>query len=308
MDRSNSKLGKHFLAILRRLIGMETALVFDNVSYRYSGSRELALKGVSFSAKKGEFVGIVGPNEAGKSTLCLASNGLIPHSLGGELEGDVLVEGIDIKTKKVAQLAEYAGLVFSDPEAQLSQMTVWEEIAFGPANLGLPKEEIFNRVELILNLLKIEPLRNRSPFSLSGGEQQKVAIASVFAMMPDILVLDEPTSNLDPKGTEEVFETVRELNKQQNITVLMVEHKVELLAKHADRIIFMDQGQILLDGRPGTVFGHVDLIQKRKMNIPQATEVAFILDKEYGLWGDKEYPVTIEELYSYIQKDDISTY
>ncbi|KYH30794.1 energy-coupling factor ABC transporter ATP-binding protein [Neomoorella mulderi] len=282
---------------------MKAALTFNNVSYRYPDSQEMALKGINLTVTEGEFVGIIGPNAAGKSTLCRAANGLIPHSFSGDLEGDIYVNGINTKEKKPAQLAEYVGLVFADPEAQLSQMTVWEEVAFGPANLGIPREEIFKRVDLMLGLLKIEKMRDRSPFNLSGGEQQKVAIASVLAMEPRILVLDEPTSNLDPRGTAEVFAAVKELNKKQNITVIMVEHEVELLAEHADRIIFMDHGQILLDGPPGEVFRQVELIQKTGMNIPQVTEVAQILDKEYGVWGNKPYPVTIEELYACLRNN-----
>lgn len=293
-------VGEVFSGLVKGCFNVKEALKFDNVSYRYPDSKEMALNNFNLTVAEGEFVGIIGPNAAGKSTLCRAANGLIPHSFTGDFKGDIFVKGINTRDKKPAQLAEYVGLVFADPEAQLSQMTVWEEVAFGPANLGIPKEEIFKRVETVLDLLKIGRMRYRSPFSLSGGEQQKVAIASVLAMEPDILVLDEPTSNLDPRGTADVFAAVKELNKKQNITVLMVEHEIELLAEYADRIVFMDHGEIVLEGPPGEVFRRVELIQKIGMNVPQVTEMAYILDRDYGVWGSKRYPVTIDELYSWL--------
>jgi len=282
---------------------MKAALKFENVSYRYSESNEMAIKNINLEIQEGEFIGIIGPNASGKSTLCRATNGLIPHSFAGELQGDIYVKGINTKVQKTAQLSKNVGLVFPDPEAQLSQVTVWEEIAFGPANLGIPKKQILERVEAMLGLLNIEEMRDRSPFTLSGGEQQKVAIASVLAMEPNILVLDEPTSNLDPVGTEAVFVAVKELNKSQNITVLMVEHEVELLAKHADRIILLYRGEIILDGPPRKVFREVELIQKLGMNVPQVTEVAQIIDKEYKVWGKRQYPVTVEQLYAYFTEN-----
>lgn len=277
-------------------------LRFCNVSYNYSGSEEKALKNINLEIKKGEFVGIIGPNAAGKSTLCRAASGLIPHSFTGELSGDIYVKEINIKEKKPAQLAQYVGHVFADPEAQLSQMTVWEEIAFGPANLGVPKDEILSRIETVLDLLNIKKMRDRSPFTLSGGEQQRVAIASVLAMQPNILILDEPTSNLDPRGTSEVFDAVKSLNREHNLTVVMVEHEVELLAQYATRIIFMNQGQIVLDGPPREIFRQAEVIQETGMNIPQVTEVAQILDKKFAAWDQRYYPLTIDEAYDSIMK------
>ncbi|MGI6331079.1 MAG: energy-coupling factor ABC transporter ATP-binding protein [Zhaonellaceae bacterium] len=277
---------------------MGEALRFDNFSYRYHDTKNDALKNINITINEGELVGIVGPNAAGKSTLCRATNGLVPHSFSGDMVGNVFVKGINTKEKKTALLAEQLGLVFADPEAQLSQMTVWEEIAFGPANLGVPKKEIFKRIDRVLSLLNIEKMRNRSPFTLSGGEQQRVAIASVLAMEPQILVLDEPTSNLDPQGTEEVFAAVHSLNKENNITVVMVEHEIELLAQYCSRIILINQGEVLLDGSPQEVFHETETFRQIGMNIPQVTEVAEYLDKKFGVWKDKPYPLTIDDMYS----------
>ncbi|MDP4109428.1 MAG: ABC transporter ATP-binding protein [Bacillota bacterium] len=276
---------------------MAAVLEFKNVNYTYPDRKEAALKNINFTVEKGEFVGIIGPNNAGKSTICRTTNGLIPNSFGGELKGSIFVNGENINDKKTALLAQRVGMVFSDPEAQLSQMSVWEEISFGAANLCVPKQEIFSRLENVLKLLKIEKLRDRSPFELSGGEQQRVAIASVLAMQPEILVLDEPTSNLDPQGTEEVFAAVKDLNKKSNITVVIVEHEIELLAEYADRIIFMNNGEIVLNGPPSEVFHSIDIFDQAGMNIPQVTETAYILDKTYKKWGNAPYPMTVDEAY-----------
>lgn len=281
---------------------LATALKFENVTYRYTVTKGIALKDINLAIEEGEFVGIVGTNASGKSTFCRAAVGLIPHSFSGTLKGNVFVKGLNTAQTKVSQLSQHVGMVFSDPEAQMSQATVWEEIAFGPANLGVPKNEILQRVELVMDLLKIEKLRNRSPFTLSGGEQQKVAIASVLVMQPDILVLDEPTSNLDPLGTKEVFAAVKKLNEEKQLTVVMVEHEIELLAEYAGRIVLLDKGQIKLDGSPREVFRSVETFQEIGLNVPQVTEFAHILDRKYKSWGNRPYPVTVDEAYHLMQK------
>lgn len=279
---------------------MKEKIKFEHVSFCYEGGSTEALSDIHLTIREGEFVGIIGPNAAGKSSVCRLCNGLIPHSFDGALQGNILVQGLNTTGTKTAQLAKMVGSVFADPEAQLSQMTVWEEIAFGVANLSVPREEIMRRVEETLRLMNISDMRDRSPFTLSGGEQQRVAIASVLAMQPDILVLDEPTSNLDPQGTEDVFRTVHRLNSERGLTVIMVEHEIELLAKYASRIILMDQGKIIMDGAPGEVFHHAQLFQRIGMNIPQVTETALILDQEYNSWNAPDYPLTLEKAYEMI--------
>lgn len=275
---------------------MENVLEWQGVSFKYAGTKRWALKDLSISVSRGEFVGVVGPNGAGKTTLARTANGLIPHSYAGTMKGQVLVEGRDTAHTPTAQLALTVGLVFSDPEAQLSQMTVWEEIAFGPSNLGLPLPEIQERVEEMLCLLRLDKFRNRSPLSLSGGEQQRVVIASVLAMKPEILVLDEPCANLDPVGIQEVFETVARLNREQGITVVMAEHELELLAEHATRLIVLDTGSVVADGAPADVLRQRDLFERLHIRLPGVTRLAQVLDEKYGRWPDK-YPVTIDEAY-----------
>jgi energy-coupling factor transport system ATP-binding protein len=207
----------------------------------------------------------------------------------------VTICGHDVRAARTAQLAAMVGSVFSDPEAQLSQISVFDEIAFGCCNLEIPREEILKRVEEVMKSLHIGHMRNRSPFTLSGGEQQRVAIASALAMEPKILVLDEPTSNLDPVGTEDIFRTVAALNREKGVTVLMVEHEIELLAKYANRIILMDKGSIRLNGTPRDVYEQVDVFTEAGMNIPQITEIAILMDREYRKWKGGPYPLTLEE-------------
>ena len=278
---------------------MESVIEAQGLTKDYGELR--AVDGVSFSVHKGEYVGIIGPNDAGKSTICRLCNGLIPNSFNGELTGEVLVNGRNIKDIPTAQLAGEVGSVFADPEAQLSQISVFDELAFGPSNLEVSREEIIRRVEETMDIMGIRDFRDRSPFSLSGGEQQKVAIASVMTMTPEILVLDEPTSNLDPIGTESVFTVVDELNEKEGMTIILVEHEIELMAQFVDRFIVLDEGQILLDGTPEEVFSHREVFEKIGIFVPTVTEIASIIDKKYYKWDGSDYPITLDGM---LQKID----
>ncbi len=274
----------------------KTVLEFQDVSWKYEDANELALDHIDLKIGEGEFVGIVGANDSGKSSLCRVCNGLIPQSFTGEISGRVFVDGKDAKGVQTAKLAKTVGSVFSDPEAQLSQITVFDELAFGSANLGVEKEEIVRRVDRVLKLLGLEEMRDRSPFQLSGGEQQKVAIASVLSMNPEILVLDEPTSNLDPISTEQIFRVISKLNREAGITVLLVEHEIELLAQYAERIIVMDKGKIRLDGTPREVFSRKDVFDEIGIYIPQVTQVSRILKEQFSAWNGETDPLTLEEM------------
>lgn len=284
----------------------ETVLEFKNVSWRYENTPKKmhdALQDVSLSIKKGEFVGIIGANDAGKSTLCRLCNGLIPNSFVGDMSGEVFVNGRSIKDVPTAQIAGEVGSVFADPEAQLSQITVYDELAFGPSNLALPREEVIRRVENTLDLMEIQSFRDRSPFALSGGEQQKIAIASVMAMNPSILVLDEPTSNLDPIGTESIFSIINELNKKEGMTILLVEHEIELMAQFVDRFIVLDEGKVVLDGTPDEIFSNREIFEKIGIFIPSVTQIATYADEKYSAWDkETEYPITLYELLTKIDE------
>jgi energy-coupling factor transport system ATP-binding protein len=255
------------------------AINLKNVTYCYPGVQKPALENIDLEIQAGEFIGIVGANGSGRSSLCYTMNGLIPHSIGGTLEGQIVIQGVDTSKSTTAQIAQSVGLVFSDPEAQLTQLTVADEVAFGPANLGLPREQIFQIVKDSLKLVQLDGLEERNTHSLSGGQQQRLAIASVLAMSPEILILDEPTSNLDPKGTYEVFSIVTKLNKEKKTTIVMVEHQVDLLAQFASRILAMDHGKIVADGSPEDIFSQVDLISTINVQIPQIARLFYDLGK-----------------------------
>lgn len=231
-----------------------------DLKYRYPGTTELALDGVSFTVEKGEFIGIAGENGAGKSSLSQALLGLIPQFYKGAYGGSVTVCGMDARSTPVFELCRHVGLVFQNPFNQLSgaKDTVYDEVGYGLQNLGFPPEEIRTRVESVLRCFGIWEYRDRNPFDLSGGQLQRVAICSVLAMKPDVLILDEPTSQLDPEGSEEVFHTVDELAKM-GITIIMIEQKIEKLAGYCDRVLLMHQGHVVDYDTPRRIFSREDL-------------------------------------------------
>ena len=231
-----------------------------DLKYRYPGTTELALDGVSFTVEKGEFIGIAGENGAGKSSLSQALLGLIPQFYKGAYGGSVTVCGMDARSTPVSELCRHVGLVFQNPFNQLSgaKDTVYDEVGYGLQNLGFPPEEIRTRVESVLRCFGIWEYRDRNPFDLSGGQLQRVAICSVLAMKPDVLILDEPTSQLDPEGSEEVFHTVDELTKM-GITIIMIEQKIEKLAGYCDRVLLMHQGHVIDYDTPRKIFSREDL-------------------------------------------------
>ncbi|MBV8048614.1 MAG: ATP-binding cassette domain-containing protein [Paludibacterium sp.] len=237
-------------------------IVVEGLKYRYPLTTALALDDVSFEIDKGEFIGIIGRNLAGKSTLCQALMGLVPHFYKGGYGGSVTIDGLNVAQTEISELARRVGLVFQNPFTQISgsKMTVYEELAFGLENLGVPRAEMMPRIESAMALLGIERFGKRNPFDLSGGQMQRMAIASVIAMEPDIIVLDEPTSQLDPQGSEEVFQAIQALSRR-GMTVIMVEHKIEKIARYADRVMLLDQGKLVDFDTPERVFSRPDLTQ-----------------------------------------------
>lgn len=266
----------------------------EDLKYRYPETEKLALDNISFSAKKGEFIGIVGRNKSGKSTLCYALAGLVPHFFSGAYGGKVTVNGLEVMEHKVEEITVDVGLVFENPFSQMTgaKFSVYEEIAFGLENKGIEQSEMIARIEESLRLLDIEELRDKNPFSLSGGQMQRVAIASVIAMKPEILVLDEPTSQLDPQGSEEVFQVVESLS-DEGITIIMAEHKIEKIAKYSDRVLLLDDAKLIDFDTPEKVFSRTDLIEHGVL-APAATRIA----KQLEMKDDKTglYPITIEHL------------
>src|SRR5512144_2411458 len=207
----------------------------QNVSYKYPLTNSPALQNINLQVEEGEFVALVGPNGAGKSTLCYTLAGFVPHFFKGELTGKVEVMGKDLVASSLSEWVLNVGLAFQNPFNQISgaKYTVFEELAFGLENIGVPRGEMIQRVEDAMKLTGISDLADRSPYSLSGGQQQRVALTSILVMQPKVLVLDEPTSQMDPIGTREVFSVVRKLS-ESGMTVVMVEHKMEWIAESAD--------------------------------------------------------------------------
>ena len=220
----------------------------EALTFYYSDAAQPALKDISLEVRDGEFVLLTGPSGGGKSSLCRCLNGLIPHFYGGKISGRVMVGGLDTLKSSTRELAAKVGFVFQDPENQLVSMDVEREIAFGLENLAFSRDLIAKRIEESLDTIGIAGLRYRSLSELSGGEKQKVAIASVLALHPDILILDEPTSELDPKGAEEVLSVITRLNDELGLTVILVEHRLDRVLQYADRLIILDGGKAIIDG------------------------------------------------------------
>ena len=273
------------------------AIRIEDVSFKYRGSSEWALKDVDLEVEEGEYVLITGPSGCGKTTLCRCINGLIPHFYEGEYKGDVvLFEEIEVSKYEPYQLAPIVGMVFQDPESQLLMSSVEREIAFGLENLGIDRDEMRRRVEWALKLLGIEHLRNKAPYELSGGEQQKVAIASVIAMRPRILVLDEPTANLDPASSLDVINVLSDLKRKLNITIIIVEHRLNLLAPIVNRVVVMDKGRIIIDESPEEVFlRKVDMLEKIGVEVPKT---CFVYRKLFEFENEEEMkpPFSPEDL------------
>lgn len=266
-----------------------------NLKYRYPHTEKLALDGLNFQVEKGSFIGIIGENKAGKSTLCQAFVGLVPTMFKGAYGGRITIDGMEAAKTPVAVLCQRVGLIFQNPFNQLSgaKDTVFEEVAFGLQNLGVPRDEIVRRVEESLRLLDIEQYRDRNPFDLSGGQTQRVAIASILAMKPEIIVLDEPTSQLDPQGSEEVFRVVDKLAKT-GITIIMVEHKIEKLASYCDRILLLHEGRQIAYDTPERIFSRDDL-ESFGVEPPVYTKVCRALSVFHTEGGERLYPVTLKQ-------------
>jgi energy-coupling factor transporter ATPase len=262
------------------------------LTYTYPSGTKRVLEDVSITIERGEFVVLTGPSGCGKTTLCRCFNGLVPHFYGGKLEGDILITGLNVHEHSIYELARHVGLVFQNPENQLFALSVEKDVAFGLENLGVPRDEIKKRVDWALQTTDIEDLRERAPHELSGGQQQRVAIASVLAMQPNVMVLDEPTSFLDPLGAQRIFEVINELNKNLGITVVLVEHRLDLAARYTDHVIIMDEGRVMLDGKPREIF-KLDKARLMGIGVPKSTRLYQILEKNGMRLG--KVPITSEE-------------
>lgn len=268
------------------------SIVIEHLKYKYPGSKELALNDISFTVKPGEFIGIIGRNESGKSSLCQAVAGLIPNFYKGAYGGKVLIDDMKIRNTTVDELCKKVGIIFQNPFNQVTgaKLTVYEEIAFGLENLGVERGEMKRRIIDAMELLDISKYKERYPFDLSGGQMQRMAIASIIAMKPEVIILDEPTSQLDPQGRDEVFRAIHKLSRQ-GITILMVEHNMEKIASYCDRVVLMDSGKLIAIDTPEKIFSREDL-DDHGVEAPVYTKVCKSLGIKNKVTG--YYPVTLE--------------
>lgn len=269
---------------------MNRIIEVKNAAFEYSDGekKKSVIKDMSVSFEKGSFTVILGHNGSGKSTLAKLLNGLYkPDS------GDVFVDGINTRDEKnEIEIKRRVGMVFQNPDNQLVASIVEDDVAFGPENLGLTPEETEKRVDDALKAVDMFEFKKKTPHHLSGGQKQRIAIAGVIAMMPECIVLDEPTAMLDPKGRKEIIESVERLNREKGITVILITHFMEE-AQNADRVIVMDDGRIIADSTPKDVFSDIGLLKRAGLDVPQTTELLYLL-KENGV-NVKTQAISIEE-------------
>ena len=270
----------------------EPIAVLNQVSYMYPRSPEPVLRDISLEVYRGEFLGLIGPTGAGKSTLCLTFNGIVPQFFGGRFFGSATVAGLDTLDHAISQMAQHVGAVFEDPETQLIATSVENEIAFALENLRLPREEIMARIKPALAAVRLEGTEKKHPHELSGGQKQRLAIAAALAVRPDLLILDEPTSQLDPVGAQEVFATVRELNKELGMTIVMASHAAEEMAEYADRLALLSHGSLEALGTPDELYAQVERLHAHALRPPQVAS-AFYLINQAGI-ATPTTPVRLE--------------
>jgi energy-coupling factor transport system ATP-binding protein len=255
----------------------------EDLHYQYPSrpgiGQDWVLRGVDLHIQEGEFISILGATASGKSTLCLALNGVVPQSTGGVIKGQVVVDGLEVRRTPVSQMAMLVGLVFQNPEAQLFNLRVEEEVAFGLESLGYPPAEIRERMDWALDSVGLQGMEAHSPFDLSGGQKQRVAIAAVLAMTPKVLVLDEPTSSLDPVGKNEVLSVLHKLRQEKGLTIVLVEQDTEVLTEFSDRVAVLHEGRIADLDQPDKVFSKVNWLDEIGVRVPQMSRVARELNR-----------------------------
>ena len=281
---------------------MSIALELKHVGFKYATAKTKTIDDVSFQVEKGKFCAIVGANGSGKTTICNLIRGFAPHFYTGDFEGEINILGETINEDSLKMLSEKVGFVFQNPFVQISGSTetVFEEVAFGLENLGIAIDTIKERVNTILTMTGIDKLRDKNPTELSGGQKQRVALASILAMDPEIFVIDEPTSQLDPQGTEDIFEIIKML-KEQGKTIVLVEHKIELVAEYADQIIVLDGGKIVMNDDSKKVFSNPDVL-KHCVNLPCYANLGLQLRKKGH--DIKEIPIKREEAIKFLGKEN----
>lgn len=281
---------------------MQGLFHFEQVGFRYPIAKKPALKNITCDIYEKDFVGILGHNGAGKTTFTYLLRRIIPEHIHGEMRGKVLFEGRDLAEYSTYDLACKIGLVFQNPFLQISgiKKTVFEEVAFGLENLGVPREEITPRVQEVLKQFKIEYLAESDPTRLSGGQCQRVAIAAVFVMNPDVIILDEPTSQLDPLGTEEVFEALGIL-KSLGKTVVLVEHKIDLISEYANKVMIFHEGRLAASGETAEILSSPEIVEWG-VQMPNVTRAALEIQRAKAITLS-QIPTTLETAVSVFQQE-----
>ena len=259
----------------------DVIIKMDKVSYRYPRTKKWVLKDINLEIHKGEFIAIMGENGAGKTTLCQCFNSAVPNFHQGKLKGKVEVFGINTQECEMSNLSDKVGMVLEDPEAQLFTTTVRNEVAFGAENLCVERDEIIRRVDWALDTVGLSEFVDREPTALSGGQKQRLAIATNLAMLPSVLVLDEPTSQLDPIGTRDVYEVIRMLREKEHMTILIATHKSEEIAEFADKVLVLKEGKIVAFDTPDVIFNDEELMRVCSIRPPQVSELANYL-RDHG--------------------------
>jgi energy-coupling factor transporter ATP-binding protein EcfA2 len=269
-------------------------IVARNLGFKYTGAKKPAIQEVELSIRENEFILLTGPSGCGKTSLCRTLNGLIPNFYQGEWTGELLVDGLDVTTQPTSELSRKVGYVFQNPENQLFALTVEKDVAFGPENLGFNRDEIRARVDEAMSVTSTTGLKELAPYELSGGQQQRVALAGVLAMKPSIIVLDEPTSFLDPHTAEEVMRAADNLRRELGLTIVVVEHRLDLVARYAERIVVMDAGRIVADGNLEQVLDEkFDLLDGLGVGVPRVSLLWSMLRRD-GLVKGK-VPTHVED-------------
>lgn len=278
-------------------------ITLKNINYTYPLESKETIKNLNLTLESGKVYGLIGANNAGKTTLCNIIRGFIPLVYRGELEGEVLLKGKNLTSYDSGEIASIIGYSFQNPFTQISGVkeTVYEEIAYGMENLGVPREKMIQKVEELLELFNLEELKDKNPFELSGGQKQRVALASIIALDPEVIILDEPTSQLDPKSTEDIFNIIK-LLKSAGKTIILIEHKIDLVAEYCDDVILMENGQIIMHGPSRNVLTNESVL-KHGGQLPQVT-LFFLEGKKAGkISADRKIPITINEAYEFLGKE-----
>lgn len=277
---------------IERIRAQTPIVELKNYTYLYRGSNSHALSHVTARIEKGDFVGVLGCNGAGKTTLCKSIAGILPYVVGGSWEGEIDVDGKSLQDSGGTHAVGLVGIVLQNAESQFTQPTVEDEIAFALCNFGYERTLMRQRVAFAAKACGLTAVLGRSPYQLSGGQQQRLAIACVLALQPQVMILDETTSQLDPEGRDEIFRLVGKMN-QEGKTIIMAEHDVERLAEFASKLLVLDKGSLVAFAPTSDVLGNVELLLKHHVRVPQVTEAAFRLRSQ--LPSMRRLPIDLEE-------------